>query len=144
MKAYQIIKSHMNGSEALSFVYLDREAAARCAEKLEQEWIHYKVIEVECREISPTEGIVNRMLVDIRRDVAAEALVKRALKKLTEDEVAAVKEHFRAFMSDREKALDALALDLIACDTRNEIGRGPVVTLLVNAAEEARGMSFKE
>ena len=92
IKAFQPIKGTMGGGDGpMPFVYLDRRAAEIWVEGNKEDWTSYKIKEVDLRIFNNDEGAVGAQLVQIRRVSAIDLIRARAIKKLTSEELEAIK-----------------------------------------------------
>jgi hypothetical protein len=90
MIAFQLVRNSMGGSGPLGIVYTEKRSAEIWAEVHAEDWVQYKVKEVEVREFNSNEGAVGDQLVQIHRDRAVDLIKARALTKLTAEERAAL------------------------------------------------------
>lgn len=90
---YLINRSTMGGSDLMKEAFEDKDACSIKCEDLKEEWVSYSPVQKKGEVIQGGRVIVENNVYTLIKDNSYDMLYKRAVKKLTKQEMDAVVKH---------------------------------------------------
>lgn len=94
MKVFLIEAGTMGSSKILNTAYTDIGTCELICNQKDEEWKKHKTLEAEGEEISNNRVIVDGRVYDLNKTECDEFLAKQILKKLSKEEIKALKKYF--------------------------------------------------